>query len=280
MGRLIIFMGECTVLLAKQPDRKKWIEWICINLNIHEAAIASLDLFCSDHFNSGNIMKIRLKLGSVPELFVEPNINIVRDCIGGLVIMYLFYICNCLNLKPSVSNVAKAEYRSVLDHPNGNAVVIDVGCNDMGGLLLSTPLRVKLDTEDSELNNNSDDNSSVEEDKGSDEESNDEAGNISVEINSHESENEENRSEDEIVCRAEESFEANFEKESDDEIEFESRGQIPEFIDKNGTSRASAGAAPAQKKKKFQGRNMLDDSDDEDSGPGPENDHSDGSNTE
>ncbi|KAK3928245.1 Cytosolic carboxypeptidase 1 [Frankliniella fusca] len=70
--------------LAKQPDRKKWIEWICINLNIHEAAIASHDLFCSDHFNSGNIMKIRLKLGSVPELFVEPNINIVRDCIGGL----------------------------------------------------------------------------------------------------------------------------------------------------------------------------------------------------
>ncbi|KAK3915038.1 hypothetical protein KUF71_024315 [Frankliniella fusca] len=70
-------------------------------------------------------MKIRLKLGSVPELFVEPNINIVRDCIGGLVIMYLFYICNCLNLKPSVSNVAKAEHRSVLDQPNGNAVVID-----------------------------------------------------------------------------------------------------------------------------------------------------------
>ncbi|KAK3914856.1 Topoisomerase 1-associated factor 1 [Frankliniella fusca] len=121
--------------LAKQPDRKKWIEWICINLNIHEAAIASHDLFCSDHFNSGNIMKIRLKLGSVPELFVEPNINIVRDCIGGLVIMYLFYICNCLNLKPSVSNVAKAEYRSVLDQPNGNAVVIDVGCNDMEACL-------------------------------------------------------------------------------------------------------------------------------------------------
>ncbi|KAK3907578.1 Transcriptional repressor NrdR [Frankliniella fusca] len=112
--------------LAKQPDRKKWIEWICINLNIHVAATASHDLFCSDHFNSGNIMKIRLKLGSVPELFVEPNINIVRDCIGGLVIMYLFYICNCLNLKPSVSNVAKAEYRSVLDQPNGNAVVIDL----------------------------------------------------------------------------------------------------------------------------------------------------------
>ncbi|KAK3918040.1 Cytosolic carboxypeptidase 1 [Frankliniella fusca] len=112
--------------LPKQPGtRKKWIEWICINLNIHEAAIASHDLFCSDHFNSGNIMKIRLKLGSVPELFVEPNINIVRDCIGGLVIMYLFYICNCLNLKPSVSNVAKAEHRSVLDQPNGNAVVID-----------------------------------------------------------------------------------------------------------------------------------------------------------
>ncbi|KAK3909954.1 Polypyrimidine tract-binding protein 2 [Frankliniella fusca] len=110
--------------LAKQPDRKKWIEWICINLNIHESAIAShVALLCSDHFNSVNIMKRRLKLGSVPELFVEPNINIVRDCIGGLVIMYLFYICNCLNLKPSVSNVAKAEYRSVLDQPNGNAVV-------------------------------------------------------------------------------------------------------------------------------------------------------------
>ncbi|KAK3920966.1 Phosducin-like protein 3, partial [Frankliniella fusca] len=113
--------------LLKQPGtRKKWIEYICINLNIHEAAIASHDLFCSDHFNSGNIMKIRLKLGSVSELFVETNINIVRDCIGGLVIMYLFYICNCLNLKPSVSNVAKAEYRSVLDQPNGNAVVIDL----------------------------------------------------------------------------------------------------------------------------------------------------------
>ncbi|KAK3920719.1 Topoisomerase 1-associated factor 1 [Frankliniella fusca] len=126
-------------LLPKQPGtRKKWIEWICINLNIHEAAIASHDLFCSDHFNSGNIMKIRLKLGSVPELFVEPNINIVRDCIGRLVIMYLFYNCNCLNLKPSVSNVAKAEYRSVLDQQNGNAVVINVGCNDMGGLLIST----------------------------------------------------------------------------------------------------------------------------------------------
>ncbi|KAK3924359.1 hypothetical protein KUF71_012310 [Frankliniella fusca] len=162
--------------------------------------------------------------------------------------------------------------------------------------------RVKLDTEDSELNNNSDDNSSVEEDKGSDEESNDEAGNISVEINSQESENEENRSEDEIVCRAEESFEANFEKESDDEIEVESRGQIPEFDDKFVTKSRSRRRPPGftedimwsaemellehqqvqppLKKKKFQGRNMLDDSDDEDSGPGPENDHSDGSNTE
>ncbi|KAK3917375.1 Succinate dehydrogenase assembly factor 2, mitochondrial [Frankliniella fusca] len=79
--------------LAKQPDRKKWIEWICINLNIHEAAIASHDLFCSDYFNSGNIMKIRLKLGSVPELFVEPNINIVRDCIGGLLFgLFLKYV--------------------------------------------------------------------------------------------------------------------------------------------------------------------------------------------
>ncbi|KAK3921596.1 ATP-dependent kinase-like protein notR' [Frankliniella fusca] len=127
--------------LAKQPDtRKKWIEWICINLNIPESAISSHVLLSSDHFNSGDIMKRRLKLGSVLEVFVEPNINIVRDGIGGLVIMYLFYICNCLNLKPSVSNVAKAEYRSVLDQPNGNAVVIDVGCNDMGGLLLSTSL--------------------------------------------------------------------------------------------------------------------------------------------
>ncbi|KAK3915435.1 Isoleucine--tRNA ligase [Frankliniella fusca] len=75
--------------LAEQPDRKKWIEWICINLNIHESAIASHVLLCSDHFNSVNIMKRRLKLGSVPELFVEPNINIVCDCIGGLV--YKFF---------------------------------------------------------------------------------------------------------------------------------------------------------------------------------------------
>ncbi|KAK3910768.1 tRNA pseudouridine synthase A [Frankliniella fusca] len=106
--------------LPKQPGtRKKWIEWICINLNIHESAIASHVLLCSDHFNSVNIMKRRLKLGSVPELFVEPNFNNVRDCIGGLVIMYLFYICNCLNLKPSVSNVAKAEYRqSSLIYPH------------------------------------------------------------------------------------------------------------------------------------------------------------------
>ncbi|KAK3920379.1 ATP-dependent DNA helicase [Frankliniella fusca] len=109
--------------LPKQPDtREKWIEWICINLKIPKSAVSPYVLVCSDHFSSADIMKRKLKLGSVPERFLQPiNNNIVMA--GSLEPQSI----NQLIEMPAVGNVANEEFRTESDHGNGNEVLIHLG---------------------------------------------------------------------------------------------------------------------------------------------------------
>ncbi|KAK3923180.1 ATP-dependent DNA helicase [Frankliniella fusca] len=115
--------------LPKQPGtRKKWIEWICNNLNVPESSISSSAVVCSDHFNPANIMKRRLKPCSVPEQFVQPNINnIVCDCTGLLAVAGSSGQVsenNELIETSAVANGCNVEHRNEMDNINGNNVLI------------------------------------------------------------------------------------------------------------------------------------------------------------